>query len=206
MGAKERGDVPRVRTGLTCGQEPCADVGPRSSTLFERDGDILGGCDPACRDDRDVDRIGQPTDDPSPWRRAPHVTPSLDALGDHEVTAGADGGVPLVDRPHLPRSEGVTPVDLLDQTGLRIAVEELDDANPTGGELHIVEGREEWHQEVDADRAGLTERVEALDERVGMRAKHAQAARTGDGDGELGRGDPGRSPPAGSGSGIRPGT
>ena len=117
----------------------------------------------------------------------------LGALRDHDVAAGLDRRTRFADRADLPRGQRTGRVHSIHQLGIRIPVEELDQASTRRGEVDCFRV-EEREQEVDAEgtlRRGGDLVEHGLERRTGVPAReHAEAAGVRDRRGELWRPDP----------------
>ena len=173
------------------GDEPGAHAGGRRPGGHDG-GHLPRRGDPASSDHGHVHRLEHGVEQGEQADLAADVPARFDALGHHEVAAGASGRPGLIDRPDLPRGERSTFVGEGDHVRGGLVVEELDEAAPTGGRRHHVTV-DEGHEEVDADRAGgpTTDRLQRLSRCFRRRRRHAehpQRPGVGDGHGEVGAG------------------
>ena len=135
---------------------------------MERGCDVIGGGDPAGRHDGDLDGLPHVANQALPRLGAPHMTSSLEAFRDHEVTARTDRGARFVDGSDLPCNQGTALVDAFDEAGIGFAEEEFDDTSSATGKLHVVKRLEERNQEVHPHRSRVTERVKPVGKGVGV--------------------------------------
>ena len=134
-GRDERVDVVRMRNRFRCRHEPSTHSNPVGAG-GKCGGHRPTGSDTSGSDDRNVHcgvNLVEQRQQPSV---ASHVAPSLDPLGNDDITTNVHRGVRLVGGADLPTRLRSTRVHELDEIDRRIAPEELDEGTPIRGGLH----------------------------------------------------------------------